>query len=118
MENVHLIKLEVIKTNRGLYRWLIGKEFTCQCGRGRFDPGVRKIPWRMQWLPTLVFLPGKSQKQRNLVGYSPWGCRRAGHDLATEHACMQANTLKAYDFLKSMLINLETKMKLIIFQDM
>jgi len=25
---------------------------------------------------------------------------------------------KAYDFLKSMLINLKTKMKLIIFQDM
>ena len=22
-----------------------------------------------------VFLPGKSHGQRNLVGYSPWGCR-------------------------------------------
>ena len=24
-------------------------------------------------------------EQRNLVGYSPWGCKRAGHDLATKH---------------------------------
>ena len=25
--------------------------------------------------PTPVFLPGKSYGQRNLVGYSPWGCK-------------------------------------------
>ena len=24
------------------------------------------------WLPTLVFLPGKSHGQRSLVDYSPW----------------------------------------------
>ena len=23
--------------------------------------------------------------QWNLVGYSPWGCKRVGHDLATKH---------------------------------
>ena len=28
---------------------------------------------------TPVFLPGESQRQRNLVGYSPWG-RRVRHD--------------------------------------
>ena len=33
----------------------------------------RKIPWRREWLPTPVFLPGKSHGQRSLVGYSPWG---------------------------------------------
>ena len=32
-----------------------------------------KIPWRMTWQPTPVFLPGESQGQRNLVGNSPWG---------------------------------------------
>ena len=32
-----------------------------------------KIPWRREWLPTPVFLPGKSQGQRSLLGYSPWG---------------------------------------------
>ena len=39
--------------------------------RHRFDPWVRKIPWRREWQPTLVFLPGKFNGQRNLVGYSP-----------------------------------------------
>ena len=39
-----------------------------------FDPWVRKIPWRREWLPTPVFLPGEFHEQRNLVGYSPWGC--------------------------------------------
>ena len=33
----------------------------------------RKIPWRREWLPTPVFLPGKSHGQRSLAGYSPWG---------------------------------------------
>ena len=31
-----------------------------------------KIPWRRKWLPIPVFLPGKSHRQRNLGGYSPW----------------------------------------------
>ena len=30
-------------------------------------------PWRRQWHPTLVLLPGKSHGRRNLVGCSPWG---------------------------------------------
>ena len=43
-----------------LPRWFSGKEPTCQCRRHRFDPWVRKSPWRRKWQPTLVFLPGKS----------------------------------------------------------
>ena len=34
---------------------------------------VGKIPWRREWLPTAVFLPGESHGQRSLVGYRPWG---------------------------------------------
>ena len=30
-------------------------------------------PWRREWQPTPVFLPGESHGQRSLVGYSPWG---------------------------------------------
>ena len=44
----------------GLPWWISGKEFACQCRRHRFDPWVRKIPWRRKWQPTPVFLPGKS----------------------------------------------------------
>ena len=39
----------------------------------RFNPWVGKIPWRREWQPTPVFLPGESHGQRSLVGYSPWG---------------------------------------------
>ena len=44
-----------------------------QWGRPRFDPWVRKVPWRRKGQPTLVFLPGKSHGQRSLVGYTPQG---------------------------------------------
>ena len=39
--------------------------------RHGFDPWVRKIPWRREWQPTPVFLPGESLILRRLVGYSP-----------------------------------------------
>ena len=35
------------------------------------DPWVGKIPWRRAWQPTLVVLPGESNGQRSLEGYSP-----------------------------------------------
>ena len=31
-------------------------------------PGVWKTPWKRQWHPTPVLLPGKSHGWRNLVG--------------------------------------------------
>ena len=38
-----------------------------------FDPLVRKIPWKRDWLPTPVFLTGEFPGQRSPVGYSTWG---------------------------------------------
>ena len=32
-----------------------------------------EIPWRRAWQPTPIFLPGESNRQRSLAGYSPWG---------------------------------------------
>ena len=32
----------------------------------------QNIPWRREWQPAPVFLPGKSHRQRSLVEYSPW----------------------------------------------
>ena len=43
----------------GLPQWLSGKESAFQCKRCRFDPWVGKIPWKREWLPTLVFWPGE-----------------------------------------------------------
>ena len=34
---------------------------------------VGKIPWRREWLPTPVFMPGESHGQRILGGLSPVG---------------------------------------------
>ena len=34
-------------------------------------------PWRREWQPTPVFLPGESNRQRSLVGYSPRGCKES-----------------------------------------
>ena len=45
-----------------------GKEPTCQFRRHkrlRFDPWVRKTPWKRPWQPTPVFLPGESHGQRS-----------------------------------------------------
>ena len=56
------------------------KEPYWQCRRPKrhgFDPWVGKIPWRKAQQPTPVFLPGKSQGRKSLVGYSPWGCRES-----------------------------------------
>jgi len=51
------------------------KESPSQSRRYGLDPWVRKIPWRREWPPTPVFLPGKFHGQRSLESYNPWGCR-------------------------------------------
>ena len=65
-------------------QWLSGKESACQCRKHRFDPWVRKIPWRREWQSIPVFLSGKSHGQKSLAGHSPWGCKRVRNDLATK----------------------------------
>ena len=57
--------------------WLRWQRICLQRRRCGFNPWVRKIPWRREWLPTQVFLPGKSHTQRSLEGYSPWGCKES-----------------------------------------
>ena len=43
---------------------------------------MEKIPWRREWLPTPVLLPGEFHGQRRLAGYSPWGLK--GLDLTEQ----------------------------------
>ena len=52
-----------------------GKASACNSGNLGSYPWVGKIPWRREWLPTPVFLPGEFHGQRSLAGYSPWGCK-------------------------------------------
>ena len=41
--------------------------------------------------PSPVFLPGESHGQKNLVGYSPWGCTESD---TTERLSMHTNSIK------------------------
>ena len=66
------------------------KESTSQCRRHRscgLDPWVWKIPWSRKWQPASAFLSGESHGQRNLAGYSPWGCKESDTTEATQHRC-------------------------------
>ena len=47
----------------------------CQYRGHGVDPWVRKTPWRREWQPTPVFLPGAFHGQSSLVGYSPWALK-------------------------------------------
>ena len=69
-------------------------------------PGSRRSPRRRKRQPTPVFLPGESNGQRNLVGYSTFGHKRVRHDLASEHTqtVTYMNTSENSSFQSSMLL--------------
>ena len=71
-------------TRYQLLGWLSGKESACDTEDVSSIPGLGSSPGEGKWQPTPVFLPGKSQGWNSLVGYSPWGRKRVGHDLATK----------------------------------
>ena len=56
--------------------WLRWKRIHLQCGRPRFDPWVEKVPWRREWQPSPVFLPGEFHEQRLQF----MGSQRVGQD--------------------------------------
>ena len=45
-----------------------------------FNPLVRKIPWRREWLPTPVFLPGEPPWTEEPGGLQSMGLQRVGHN--------------------------------------
>ena len=64
---VHLVKAVVFPVVMyGCERWTIKKVE---------GEELMLFPWRREWQPTPVFLPGESHGQRSLAGYSPWGCK-------------------------------------------
>ena len=58
-------------------------------------PSVGKIPWKMEWLPTPIFLPEEEHGQRSLVGYIPWGHKESD---TTERLTL---SLSLHDILES-----------------
>ena len=68
--------LNPLPTEGRLYLYL----FPMPVGSYRLQPSL--LPWRRQWHPTPVLLPGKSHGRRSPVGCSPWD-HRVGHNCVT-----------------------------------
>ena len=61
-----------------------GKRICLQCRRPGFDPWVRTIPWKKEWQPAPIFLPGESHGLRSLMGCSP-GVTKSQTQLSSSH---------------------------------
>ena len=68
----HWLVCRVPSKKRGFPSGSDSKECTCNV-RTHFDPWVGKIPWRREWLPSPVLLPGESHGQGSPAGYSQKG---------------------------------------------
>ena len=67
-----------------------GKESACNEGDLGLILGSGRFCGEGNGLPTPIFLPDESQRQRNLAGYSPWG----GKELdMTEHQFSSVQSL-------------------------
>ena len=63
----------------------------CNVGDPGLIPGLEDPMEGRSWQPTPVFLSGKFQEQRNLVGYSPWDCKESDTHTpleSTKPACL------------------------------
>ena len=65
----------------GLRQWRI----SLQCRRCRFNPWVRKIPWRKACQPTPVLLPGESAWTEEPDRLQSKELERVRHDWVTKH---------------------------------
>ena len=70
IKEIILSNLNTTQLNRGFPGGSDDKDCV-QCRRPTFDPWVGKIPWRRNWQPIPVSLPGESYGERNLGDYSP-----------------------------------------------
>ena len=66
-------------------------------------PGLEKISWNRKQLPTPVFLPEKSQGQRNLVGYSLWSHKESDRTAHILVPCMAVDNGMQCKELKNVL---------------
>ena len=64
--------------------------------RRRFNPWIRKIPWRWAWHPTPVFLPGESHGQRTLTKSQTRLKQLSTH---TQHPWLRVSLIGRYTWL-------------------
>ena len=85
LESINDITITYVKSV-GFPGGASSKEPACQCRRQRrqgFGPRFGKIPWRREWHPTPVFLPGESPWAEEPGGLQSMGSLGVGHDWAT-----------------------------------
>ena len=66
----------------------LSKEAACNAGDLGSIPGLGRFPWRREWQPTPVFLPGEFHGQRSLAGYSLWGHKESDMAKQLTHTWM------------------------------
>ena len=61
--------------SQGIGNWfqIYSSQYSIKTSQYYYGKKKKKIPWRREWQPTPIFLPGESQGQRSLTGYSLWG---------------------------------------------
>ena len=74
------------------------KESDCNAGDPGSIPGLRRCPWRREWQPTPVFLPGEFHGQRSLVGYSPWNHKELDTTEELTHTHTHTHTHTNYQY--------------------
>ena len=90
----NMLLLPPFYKRKGFTRGSDGKELACNAWDMGSNPWVGKIPRRREWHPTPVFLPGESQGQRSLAGYSPWGLKELD---TTEQLTLSLHKRKNWD---------------------
>ena len=77
------------------------KESSYNVGDLGLDPWVGKIPWRREWKPSLIFLPGEWTEEPG--GLQSMGSQRARHNWVTNtftfSFSQQINVLSTYQAL-------------------
>ena len=57
-----------------------GKESACSAGDLGSIPGSERFPWRREWQPTLIFLPGEFSWTEEPGGLQSMESQRVRHD--------------------------------------
>ena len=58
----------------------VGKKSACNAADLGSVPELGRPPWRREWLPTPVLLPGESPWTEKPGGLQSMGSQRVGHD--------------------------------------
>ena len=78
------------------------------------------IPWRREWLPTPVFLPGEFHGQWSLAGYSPWDLKESDMTEQLTHMCARVHThthtLSQESYLRGSSMRVGDPMRFILFK--